>query len=256
MPGIAPTMADEFQAGSDAMDGDRPFRRSFTAETDVPAFQTALREVLTVCGVALDTIQIAQLVKHYHLLGETNTYLNLTRLIGPAEAARWHYLDILAALPCFTGNMPTWWVDVGSGGGFPGLPLAVARPAWRLVLAERRAKKAAFLRRCVSELGLTGRVQVHAGEFEPGTALRVLADCGVDVSRETFGLLARAVEDGPKKLPRLLRLSPFVSAAFWLGQADAEALARQRLPGWRVHPLYHLPTGAQRVVSILTRRAD
>ncbi|MCS7080830.1 MAG: class I SAM-dependent methyltransferase [Chloracidobacterium sp.] len=211
---------------------------------------------MTAHGIALDDTQVAALVTHYRLLGEANTRLNLTRLMTPEDAVRWHYLDILAALPCFTGNMPNCWVDVGSGGGFPGLVLAVARPDWRLMLAERRAKKAAFLRACVAELGLSPRVLVYAGEFEPGTARRALVSYGVDVSRETCGIVARAVEDGRRRLPQLLKLPILVRAVFWLGAADATALVECPPQGWMVEHLLPLPTGDRRTALALTRRAD
>ncbi|OYT70845.1 MAG: hypothetical protein CFK52_09895 [Chloracidobacterium sp. CP2_5A] len=232
-------------------------RRVFVAGEAVPMFRAQLAALLTAHAIALDDAQIAALVTHYRLLGEANAQLNLTRLIAPAEAARWHYLDVLAALPGFAGNQPSLWADVGSGGGFPGLALAIARPDWRFILTERRAKKAAFLADCVAALGLTARVQVYAGEFEPGTAPRALASCGADVSRETLGVVARAVEDGPRRLPRLLKkLSSLTSAALWLGASDAAALARRPPQGWVVERLHPLPTGERRVVAMLTRRAN
>ncbi len=231
-------------------------RRGFAAEQDVAAFRAQLAALLTTHGIALDDLQMAALVAHYRRLGEANARLNLTRLIAPADAARWHYLDVLAALPCFTGNMPSRWVDVGSGGGFPGLALAIARPDWRFILTERRAKKAAFLADSVAALGLASRVQVYAGEFEPGTARRALVSCGADVSRETFGVVARAVEEGTRRLPRLLKLPSLTRATLWLGEPDALALARRLPPGWMVERLRRLPTGERRVALALARRAN
>ncbi len=231
-------------------------RYVFVANNAVPAFHAQLVAGLAAHGLALSEVQIALLVEHYRLLGEANTRCNLTRLLSPEDAVQRHYLDILTALPCFTGNMPDSWVDVGSGGGFPGIVLAVARPSWRVVLAERRAKKAAFLTDCVGALNLAARVQVYAGEFEPGTAGRVLTQCGVDVSRETFGIVARAVDGGLRSLLRLLRVPLLAHAVLWLGESDAEALA-QRLPrGWIIERRHLLPTGRQRVVLALTQRTN
>lgn len=250
-------MADEPRTAPENYALERPQRRLFVRERDMPLFQAQLAAALATYGIALDTTQIAALVTHYCLLGEANNQFNLTRLIAPAEAVRWHYLDILAALPCFTvSDLPGWWVDIGSGGGFPGLVLAVARPDWKIVLTERRAKKAAFLRHCVAELALSDRVQVFAGDIEPGTVLRALHSCGADVSRETFGFLARAVENGPQRLPRLLRVLPFVSAAFWLGQADAQVVVDHLPPTWELRQHHKLPTGDRRAVILLTRRAN
>jgi 16S rRNA (guanine527-N7)-methyltransferase len=235
-------------------------RRPFVASEDVPAFKTELVAALAEQGLPLSTSQVAALASHYCLLGEANNQFNLTRLIAPAEAVRWHYLDILAALPYLTAlavegtnGKLVRWVDVGSGGGFPGLVLAVACPNWHFILAERRAKKAAFLQHCVEELALGRRVQVFAGDFEPGTVNRALKLCNVDVSRETLGLLGRAVEDGQRKLPRLLAVPVFVRAAFWLGRGDAQSLAKHLPPKWKIQQQHLLPTGNCRTVIVLVR---
>ncbi len=250
-------MADETDITPEIVCPGHPRHRTFVAERDVPAFQVQLTMTLETHGITLDTTQVAALVTHYRLLGEANNQFNLTRLIAPAEAVRWHYLDVLAALLCFTASdLSDRWVDIGSGGGFPGLVLAVARPDWQLILTERRAKKAAFLRQCVAELDLGRRVQVFAGDIEPGTVVRALSSCGADVSRETFGILARAVEDGPRRLPRLLGIPLFVSAAFWFGQEDARILTSRPPPAWELRQHHPLPTGDRRVVILLTRRTD
>ena len=250
-------MADETHVASAGVSPERPQRLPFVADRDVPLFQAQLTVALANHGITLDAAQVMALVTHYHLLGGANNQFNLTRLIAPAEAVRWHYLDILAALPCFTvPDLPDRWVDIGSGGGFPGLVLAVARPDWQFILTERRAKKAAFLRHCVAELDLGKRVQVFTGDIEPGTVVRALNSCGADVSRETFGILARAVEDGPRRLPRLLGIPLFVGAAFWFGQEDAQALASRLSPAWELRQHHLLPTGDRRVVILITRRTN
>ncbi|QUV99912.1 class I SAM-dependent methyltransferase [Chloracidobacterium sp. MS 40/45] len=250
-------MADETHTIPEGVSPERPQRLPFVADRDVPLFQAQLTVALANHGIAMDAAPVTALVTHYRLLGEANNRFNLTRLIAPAEAVRWHYLDVLAALPCLTvPDLPDRWVDIGSGGGFPGLVLAVARPDWQFILTERRAKKAAFLRHCVAELDLGRRVQVFAGDIEPGTVVRALGSCGADVSRETFGILARAVEEGPRRLPRLLGIPLFVRAAFWFGQEDARALASRLPPAWELRQHHPLPTGDRRAVILLTRRTN
>jgi len=87
----------------------------------------------------------------------------LTAIRDPAEARRVHVDDALAALPLVAGG-PV--VDVGSGGGSPGLPLAVVRPELRFDLLEATAKKCAFLRRWAAELPnvevVCARAEEHA----------------------------------------------------------------------------------------------
>jgi 16S rRNA (guanine527-N7)-methyltransferase len=90
------------------------------------------------------------------LLLEANQRLNLTRVVAPADVARLHLLDALAALPLLDAASPGPAVDVGSGGGVPGLPLALARPDRDWTLVDSVAKKAAVLRDVAGALGLAG----------------------------------------------------------------------------------------------------
>jgi 16S rRNA (guanine527-N7)-methyltransferase len=91
-----------------------------------------------------------------------NTALGLTAAKSEDELVRAHVLDSLAALPVLrrvlaslsAGSGPALIADVGSGAGFPGLPLAAALPGSRFVLIERMEKRADFLRRCITAMHL------------------------------------------------------------------------------------------------------
>lgn len=133
-----------------------------------------------------------------------NQRINLTAITDPEGIAVRHFADSLAgllALPPAPERGPDLRViDVGSGAGFPGLPLAIARPGLRLTLLEATGKKAAFIRHVVEMLDLNG-VEVVTGRAE---------DLGRDRRyRETFDVaLARALAP----LPVLLELTlPFVA---------------------------------------------
>jgi 16S rRNA (guanine527-N7)-methyltransferase len=80
------------------------------------------------------------------LLLDANQRLNLTRIVMPDEVARRHLLDALAGLPHVDRVAPRVAVDLGSGGGLPGIPLAAARPDVRWILVDAVAKKADALR--------------------------------------------------------------------------------------------------------------
>ncbi|MEW6119018.1 MAG: 16S rRNA (guanine(527)-N(7))-methyltransferase RsmG [Pseudomonadota bacterium] len=108
----------------------------------------------------------ARLLAYLALLDKWNRVYNLTAVREPERMVSHHLLDSLAAVPCFTG--PTV-LDVGSGGGLPGIPLAIARPDLQVTLIDSIAKKTAFLLQAKSELKLanlavtTGRVE----DFRP-----------------------------------------------------------------------------------------
>ena len=88
------------------------------------------------------------------LLRAGNRRANLTRVTSPDEVARLHLLDSLAALPLIDRMAPSEAIDLGSGGGLPALPLAMARPAVRWTLVDSVGKKAALVADFVEALGL------------------------------------------------------------------------------------------------------
>ena len=89
------------------------------------------------------------------LLLDANARRNLTRVVEPLSVARDHLLDALAALPLLDALAPASIVDLGSGGGIPAIPLALARPEMRWTLIEATHGKAEFLRAAAMRLGLT-----------------------------------------------------------------------------------------------------
>jgi len=102
-------------------------------------------------GIALDSAAQEKLLVYVALLGKWNRVYNLTAVREPERMVSHHVLDSLAVLPHIEGSTIA---DIGSGAGLPGIPLALARPDWRVALIESNHKKAAFLRQAVIELGL------------------------------------------------------------------------------------------------------
>jgi 16S rRNA (guanine527-N7)-methyltransferase len=127
--------------------------------------------------------QLRQLAKYLDLLSAANERMNLTRITDRSAAEVQHVGDALTLLPYLpTGSHQL--ADVGSGGGVPGLPLAIARPDLRVVLIESTKKKAVFLRQAVLSLGL-GNVSVLDVRAE---------DVGRSMDREQFDVaVVRAV---------------------------------------------------------------
>lgn len=106
-----------------------------------------------------------RLERYVTLLLDANRRMNLTRVVEPEAIARLHLLDALSALPLLDEAAPRRAVDLGSGGGVPAIPLALARPDVAWVLVDSVAKKAAALGEFATALGLS-RVTVIAERAE------------------------------------------------------------------------------------------
>jgi 16S rRNA (guanine527-N7)-methyltransferase len=118
-------------------------------------------------GLALPEGAEAKLLAYLTLLDKWNRVYNLTAVRDVERMVSHHLLDSLAAVPFFQGEAV---LDVGSGGGLPGIPLAIARPQLQVTLIDSIAKKTAFLRQAKADLGLanvnvvTGRVEDYRPE--------------------------------------------------------------------------------------------
>ena len=157
--------------------------------------------------VALDRFEI-----YHRLLAEWNEKMNLTAITDPVAVAEKHFADSLAALPYLKPGMRV--IDVGTGAGFPGVPLLIMEPNLDLTLADSLQKRLTFLDALLHELGLTAAL-VH-GRAE---------DLGQNkLYREQYdAALSRAVAN----LPVLLELTtPFVkvggTAIAYKGDAGEE----------------------------------
>ena len=113
-------------------------------------------------GINLSAAQQDQLLAFRDLLLKWNKTYNLTALRDPEQAISHHLLDSLAILPQL-GDGPL--LDVGSGGGLPGIPLAIARPALAVSMVDTVQKKATFLQQAAIQLGLKN-VAVHHARVE------------------------------------------------------------------------------------------
>ena len=109
-----------------------------------------------------DDLQRLAMERHWTWLIEWNATFNLTSITEPRLAAWLHYRDSLAALAFLKGG-PV--LDIGSGAGFPGLPLAIMHPLWRFVLMEPRRKRRSFLTLSCARLDLR-HVEVLDGRME------------------------------------------------------------------------------------------
>ena len=152
-----------------------------------------LADSLSVMGIDLSSVQQAQLLSYLNLLIKWNGTYNLTALREAERMISHHLLDSLSLLS-FVHKAKNL-LDVGSGGGMPGIPLAIACPDIKITLSDSNSKKTAFLRQAVLELGLsntevvTSRVEnVNNRAFDIITS-RAFAELA-DFVRVTHHLLA------------------------------------------------------------------
>jgi 16S rRNA (guanine527-N7)-methyltransferase len=125
-----------------------------------PGYHNALDTGLAALGIALTPSERAAIDGHIRLLLAWTTAINLTAVREPVAAATVHVLDSLAAVPLVRSFGITRLLDLGSGGGLPGIPLAIAVPASEALLVEPIGKKARFLATTTRAIGAAERIGV------------------------------------------------------------------------------------------------
>jgi len=149
----------------------------------------------------LSSQQVSALERHYQLLLKWNKVLNLTRITDEVEAVERHYFESLflaSHLPAVARRV----ADVGSGPGFPGIPVAVLRPDCEVTLIESHQRKSVFLREATRSLPnvkvLTGRAEEVKGEFDLITSRAVsYQDLAPAVAKLACGALLLTGEEAP-----------------------------------------------------------
>ncbi len=111
-----------------------------------------ITEILAPLRPDLTARQLEQFERYYTMLADWNERVNLTAITKPEDVARKHFLDSLAAEPYLKENARV--IDVGTGAGFPGLPLLIVRSDLKLVLMDSLQKRLNFLDAVLKELGL------------------------------------------------------------------------------------------------------
>ena len=176
------------------MDPDHPSREGTPAEA-IDLLRAAARRYL---GLSLTPRQLDGFAWYLDELLRWNARHNLTAVVDPGGIAVKHFLDSLTLLPLIGAEATGRLIDVGTGAGFPGLPLRIACPTLRLTLVEATAKKADFCRHVVEGLRLKGVDILHARAEDVGREPE---------RREAYDMAAaRAVASLPTLLEYLLPL--------------------------------------------------
>jgi 16S rRNA (guanine527-N7)-methyltransferase len=190
-------------------------------------------------GKALTNSQLASLAKYLELLKKWNQTIPLTAIQDDTEVVARHFGESIFAgslLPLSRGRL----ADVGSGAGFPGLPLKIAFPELQVTLLEPNIKKCAFLREVQSALGLPN-VEVVRSRYEDFHA-----------APASFDFVCSRALGGYKKLLLWSKvvLKPGGHAILWLGTEDSNLLTRVK--GWNWALPFKTPESRQRVLLMGT----
>jgi 16S rRNA (guanine527-N7)-methyltransferase len=187
---------------------------------------------------SLSNDQLSRVAIYLDLLLKWNAKINLTAIRTPEEIATRHFGESLFAarylLP--KENRPASAMDVGSGAGFPGLPMKICCPNLALTLIESNGKKATFLREVSRALELDG--------------VEVLSRRAEDIKTQTDLVTQRAVERFVSILPvaeRLMR--PGGALALLIGSSQEE-VAKRQLPNLRWQPAVPVPESQSRVLLV------
>lgn len=185
----------------------------------------SLQSGLAALGLEPSEAQQRALITHLDLVDEWGTRMNLTAIRDRDQQLTKHVLDSLTVLPWLTGERVA---DLGSGAGFPGIPLAIVDPERHFALIESTGKKCEFLRHVVAALGLANVevVQARSDQYRPQPRFGTVVARAVGPLADLVRSAAHLVAGGGRLLAMKGRLP------------EAELAAR--LNGWKVVGVHRL----------------
>ena len=193
------------------------------------SIEQQLKAGIAALGLTLPDGAEAKLLAYLALLDKWNRVYNLTAVRDAERMVSHHLLDSLAAVPFFQDETV---LDVGSGGGLPGIPLALARPELRVTLIDSIAKKTAFLLQAKTELDLknlqvvTSRVE----DFRPETGFDVVTSRAFSDLKEFVTLTRHLLNPGGRWLA-MKELYPHEEIALLPAGVKVSADHALRVPG-------------------------
>lgn len=149
---------------------------------------TILKDGLFGLGLSLNDEQIENFVRYYELLVEWNSFMNLTAITDFKEVCVKHFIDSLSLCKAIDCGQCFSVIDIGTGAGFPGIPLKIAFPNLKITLLDSLGKRVKFLDKVIDTLGLKGINAIHgrAEDFAKPDLLREKFD--ICVSRAVANL--------------------------------------------------------------------
>lgn len=150
-----------------------------------------LKQGAAAFGVTLDDRALDRFEQYCSCLLEWNQKINLTAIKGPEEVAVKHFVDSVALLSIFTPKKGAKVIDIGTGAGFPGVPIHIVRPDVKLTLLDSLNKRLIFLKELLGRLALSARLEhVRAEEGGKKPELREKYDWAVSRAVANMRLLA------------------------------------------------------------------
>jgi 16S rRNA (guanine527-N7)-methyltransferase len=210
-----------------------------TSSSAIPSEATVQR-ALGEFGIQLDDKQVVSIQQYIRLLLVWNDKVNLTAIRDPLEILYRHFCESMfggVAVPLLSGRL----ADVGSGGGFPGLPLRILRPELSVLLIESNIKKATFLAEVVRELDLRN-VTVHVGRYEE--MVDELAPLDYICSRAFGEFKAFLAWSSAEKLA-------VKNVVLWVGARDLDEI--RAIAGWEWQEPVPVPQSLRRLILVGTK---
>ena len=200
-----------------------------------------IRRALGEFQIVVDDNQVLQIQRYMSILLFWNEKINLTAIRDPLEILSRHFCECMYAasmVPIKDGRL----ADVGSGAGFPGLPLKMIRPELHVMLVESNIKKATFLAEAIRELGLRD-ARVHVGRYE---------ELGEEIAPLDF-VCARALGEFASFLEwaRLEKVAA-KQVILWIGARDLPEI--QKIPAWEWREPIPVPHSLRRLLLVGTKR--
>lgn len=228
---------------------------------DAPDWQRFVRDGAAAMGVTVTEAQSQQLFRHAEELLFWNRKINLTAITDPLEIAVKHFIDSVAALPWLGNNISV--LDLGTGGGFPGIPLKTVRPSLEMTLVDASAKKINFSRQVIRVLGLSGisAIQSRAEDLAPRSEYAGRFDAVISRAFSSLGhfvgLAGPLVREGGQLLAmKGAGVKPELDLLWDLSlSCDGRKISAKEMFSVDVHPynLFHL--NDRRSLIVLTRQA-